>query len=715
MAFNNIRNYFQERLLRIKEEWSLFQSSGEDPTTTLSTSADLDVKRLYSEHRDKISEEHAARALESEYQQLLTHFKNRLAHQHQPFQFYSSEQYSGNPEDRKPAPGIMAVPLKYHTGQVVLATEQVPETGFQLHPLIQYLIREKYPQYLPHLRKYVRPLGTTEATFKDFNREQKPSASLPKDRLDRILLHVKRNLDATPYLPVHFVDTFYDKRPLSTGTGYHNRYSYRINAHAKYSAPQEFRTRPTSKGFYTNAFAEYARDIVHNIKMTGLPFKWNSSQSDANDTTLIKELNRFLNEFPTLLFTRNHISDKDGKLKQRPVYAVDELFSTIESMLAFPLICQARKMSCCIMYGLETIRGSNIFLDQVAQWMKFSSFFTIDWSEFDQRLPRVITDTFWTQFLPSLIVISHGYQPTFEYPTYPDLDEHKMYQRMDNLLHFLHFWYNNMTFLSLDGFAYRRTSAGVPSGLFLTQYLDSYGNLFLMIDGLIEFGCTDYDIEQILLFVMGDDNSGFTYWSISRLEEFIEFFEHYSLKRWNMVLSKTKSVITTLRNKIETLGYQCNFGKPKRPIPKLVAQLCYPEHGPKDKYMSARAIGMAYASCGEDLTFYQLCRDVYYTFLPYSEDYRKTEVMEHIISHLPGQFKMLDAYAENIILDHFPTLLEIQSLVSTWQGPLDFQPKWNRSHFVNDPDVIPPSAKTMADYRQENSITVIEPLTIPPS
>lgn len=715
MAFKQVRDYFQERLLRMKEEWSLFQSSGEDPYETLRLTSDLDVKRHYSEQRDRITEEQTAKALEAEYQKLKTHFIIKLQHQHQPFQFYSQEQYSGHPEDRTPAPGIMAVPLKYHTGQVTIATESVPETGFQIHPLLNYLIREKYPQYLQHIRRYVRPLGTTDATFADFNREQKPSQPVPTDRMQRILSHITRNLDATPYLPLHYVDTFYDKRPLHTGTGYHNRYSYRINAHAKYSAPEPYKARPTSKGYYINAFAEYARSIIHNIKETGLPFPFEFYNNDESETTLIKELNRFLNEFPTLLFTRNHISDKDGALKQRPVYAVDELFSTIESMLAFPLICQARKMSCCIMYGLETIRGSNIFLDQVAQWMNYSSFFTIDWSSFDQRVPRVITDTFFKHFLPSLIVISHGYQPTFEYPTYPDLDEHKMYTRMDNLLTFLHFWYNNMTFLSLDGYAFRRTAAGVPSGLFLTQYLDSFANLFVLLDGLIEFGCNDHEITQILLFVMGDDNSGFTYWSISKLESFLSFFESYALLRWNMVLSKTKSIITVLRNKIETLGYQCNFGKPKRPIPKLVAQLCFPEHGPKDKYMSARAIGMAYASCGEDQTFYQLCRDVYYTFLPYADDYRKIEVMEHIISHLPGQFKMLDAYAENVKLDRFPSLQEIRGQVSVWQGPLDFQPKWNRAHFVNNPDVIPPSAKTMADYREEHDLIPADPPLIPPS
>jgi len=188
---------------------------------------------------------------------------------------------------------------------------------------------------------------------------------------------------------------------------------------------------------------------------------------------------------------------------------------------------QARKPSCCIMYGLETIRGSNCYLDNLAK--SYSTYFTIDWSGYDQHLPRVITDIYYTRYLRRLIVINHGYAPTYEYPVYPDLTEHYMYKKMDNLLHFLHIWYNNMVFLNVDGFAYLRLFAGVPSGLFNTQYLDSFGNLFLLIDALIEFGCTDEEIQDLVLFVLGDDNSGFTHWPIERLVTFVKFLETYAL------------------------------------------------------------------------------------------------------------------------------------------------------------------------------------------
>lgn len=712
MAFNSVRNYFHERLTRIKNEWKIFQTSHLDETETLNTTQDSDIKRLYHGSRDYLSEKEKAQALQSEYDLLLQEYTTKNAEKKEPFEFYSSSHFDGFPPNRSPAPGINGIPLRYHTGQTTTASASLPETGFTLHPLLDYIINHKYPQYRIYVTKYCRPLGTTDATFKDFNREQRPSVPIPKDRKERILSHIFRLLDAQPYLPVHFVDTQYAKLPLSTGTGYHNRHSYKINAHAKYSHPEEYASKHTSKGFYINSFLESARTLVHRIKNNGFPFPWRvPTQPTSSDAeSLLTRLNKFFNEYPTLLFTRNHISDRDGNLKQRPVYAVDDLFLLIETMLTFPLLVQARKFTCCIMYGLETIRGSNQFLDHIAQW--FKSYFSLDWSSFDQRLPRIITDCYYQDFLPRLIVINAGYQPTYEYPTYPDLDEHQLYTRIRNLLSFLHLWFNNMTFLSQDGYAYRRTIAGIPSGLLNTQYLGSFANLFLLIDALIEYGKSDDEIKQIILFILGDDITGLTLWSISDLEQFVHWFENYALSRYGMVLSTTKSVITPQRQNIVTLSYKCNFGSPLRPIGKLVAQLCYPEHGTKDKYMSYRAIGIAYAASGQDETFHNFCRDVYLTFLPYAAKLDHTTI-ENIGKYLPGYLKILDSYQEIVDLTHFPSLLEIRKILSTWKGPLSFTPKWNFSHFIQAPDIVPPSAKTLYEYELEHNINIVDPPLLP--
>jgi len=356
----------------------------------------------------------------------------------------------------------------------------------------------------------------------------------------------------------------------------------------------------------------------------------------------------------------------------------------------------ARAADCCILYGLETLRGAAHYLDFIAK--SYESYFCIDWSAYDQRLPRVITNLYYTDFLEQLIVINSGYQPTMDYPSYPDVDSHKMFKRISNLLHFLHTWYNNMVFVTADGFAYLRTHCGVPSGLFNTQYLDSFGNLFLLIDGFIEYGFTPEDIMSFTLFVLGDDNTAFTLLSINELTSFINWFESYAFKRYNMVLSRNKSIVTHLRSRIESLSYRVNYGMPTRPLDKLIAQLCYPERGPNDKYMSARAIGIAYAAAGMDNDFHEFCHDVFNTFLPYAAS-PSALTAERVAPFLPGAFKVFDAISEHIPFTHFPSILEVRQAYARYLGPLSFQPKWNLAHFINQPNVIPPSAMTLSDYR----------------
>jgi len=730
MPFNNVRNYLAEKIAHLRNEWKLFQSHQADPKATLEATQDTDTRRhffrIYSENTD----EAAQLALNAEYSTIVEAIRIDFQSRDQPFELRRLRPPSKLiPENRLPAPGLALSPHEYHTGHIIHANpftsklldpdldtdayeSYIPgdtDYGPDIDPMIRQLIIRKYPQYLKYISKYCRPAGTTDGTFHDFNKEQIPSAPIDPDRKEHVLKHVFSFLDVTPYLPIHFVDTQYDKRPLVTGTGYHNRFSYKQKAHAKYSHPKEYAERPTSRGYFYNATYENARTLIHNVKENALPFKLAFAPEDTDLTAdeldeLSHKYEDFFDDYPTLLFTRNHISDRDGTLKVRPVYAVDDLFLIIESMLTFPLLIQARKPSCCIMYGLETIRGSNAYIDSLSR--SFTTYFTIDWSGYDQRLPRIITDMYYVDFLRRLIVISHGYQPTYEYPNYPDLDEHKLYKKMDNLLHFLHLWYNNMTFLSVDGYAYYRLFAGVPSGLFNTQYLDSFGNLYLLIDGMIEFGFTDPEIKDIILFVLGDDNSGMTHWNIAKLHEFITFLEDYCLRRYNMVLSKTKSVITEFRSKIETLGYQCNHGKPRREIGKLVAQLCYPEHRIKYRTMSARAIGLAYASSGQDETFHSFCKDMYTIFSPfYNPDPRDILNLQRNVFR-----SMEDAVPEFDIseLPPFPSIHEIRLLVSHYAGPLAYAPKWNFAHFINGPDVIPHSETvplTMYQYQLAHDIT----------
>nr|QLC36823.1 RNA-dependent RNA polymerase [Sarcosphaera coronaria partitivirus] len=718
--FFKARNYLAERLARLKNEWSKYSQGIRAPLESDDPQYNIDNRRIYNEARYKATDEIRERMLNAEFQTLVEAQRLDRQTKHEPFEFYRYIDSPDLPDNRLPQPGIISLPLAYHRTRVITAhqtrdtsipSDDIFESQYPgdtdeyapLDPVIQKLISSKYPQYMEYARQYTRPAGTTDATFTDFNKQQHYSTPDTPEHRDRIFRLINHFLNIERYLPIHYVDTQYAKLPLTTGTGYHNRFSYTNKAHAKYSHPSEYASKPTSKGYFTNATLESARTIIHRIKEIGFPFEFSLSDEPTDEEldALKIRLNNFINEYPTMLFTRNHISDKTGTLKVRPVYAVDDLFLIIETMLTFPFLVQCRKPECAIMHGLETLRGSNVFLDKIAQLGRFTSFFTIDWSGYDQRLPRFITDSFFI-WLETLIVISHGYAPTDEYHTYPDLSPDIFFRYMSNLLYFLNVWYNNMTFITADGYAYRRLFCGVPSGLLNTQTLDSFGNIYLLIDGLIQFGCTDQEITEILLFIMGDDNSAFTTWQLTRLEAFVIFFERYANSRWHMVLSKAKSIITSRRDKIQTLSYTCNFGRPTRPIGKLVAQLCYPEHGVQDKFMSMRAIGLAYASCAQDVTFHSFCRDVYYSYLPYAEI--TDDAIQKAKRWLPGPLYALDQLDSSLFLK-FPSLQDVISQINHYHGPLSYAPKWNYAHFLLSPDVTPPDSETIAEYRLRNGIS----------
>nr|UUV42617.1 MAG: RNA-dependent RNA polymerase [Tuatara cloaca-associated partitivirus-1] len=698
MSSNLLRDYYNEKLLHLQRDLQLFQLTGKDPRATLELHNDSDLDR--TERTFKLSSAFfsATDLYESEINKYKSEIlKSSLHERTQKGYLYIKESKSDNTNVRNHRaryncpPGIIRVPYQFATGNVIRPTDDVPETGFPIHPRIKAIITNSYPTYQTAINEFVRPLGTTEATVTDFLKEQRPSDPPIYSRKQRILKHIHHFLASKPYRPLHYVDSLYSGLPLHTGTGYHNRHSFRAKCHAKFSHPARYNGKPTSKGYFYNFTRLRNRTYIHQIKLRGHPL----SQNGPDTKTRIKH---FLLKRPTILFTRSHISKRKDNLKQRPVYCADELFLDLESMLTFPLHVTARSPSCCIMYGFETLRGSNAEINRIAQ--HFRSYLMLDWSSFDQRLPRVITDIFWTDFLEELIVINKGYAPTYDYPTYPDLTTENMFNRVTNMLHFLHTWYNNMVFVTADGHGFIRTAAGVPSGILNTQYLDSFGNLFLLIDGLIEYGKTDQEIEQLKLFIMGDDNCIFTQWSLEQLESFFKFFITYANQRYGMIMSETKSTITSDRTSIETLSYQNNHGFPRKDITKLIAQLCYPERGVNVKFMSARAIGIAYAACGIDPEFHKFCESIYNEFKSDSIELDNLETLLTAQSKLPGYLKVDETLLQTIDFSQFPHIDMIRNLVLKWHGPLPMSPKWNESHFINSPNEHEKDYITALGYRK---------------
>jgi len=641
----------------------------------------------------------------------------RYAERNEDFDLHELVPAKHIPESRYPSDGINLVFKRYHAIPSALThpdeathitaddkyfvetndershivyDDTIDLSGAPPHPEILKIITQWFPSYLPYLKEYCRPPSFGPQAFRDFNRPTPNPPPPSPQRHEDIMTIVRAKFNLQPYRPLHFVDALAADTPLSTSSSYYSKFDPETRIFARWSTPTLYLSRPTSKGYSFNVMLNLYRTEFHHVKYTSRPFPADLVPKELHES----KMHEWFQRHPAQLFIRSQISKRDPSesKKIRPVYSVSDRFLHLEKTLTAPALAQLRNPECCVAHGLETFRGAMSYLDRAA--LAFRCFISLDWSQFDQRLPRYVITAFFLDYLPSLLIISHGYMPSRGYhdTTQPIASFAK---RIFNTLRFLYIWYLSMTFLSFDGFAFIRRHGGVPSGLLNTQFLDSFGNMYIISDCLLEFGFSIAECLEMLFYVMGDDNLIYTQIEHSRIHAFMLFLEKYSESRHGMVLSVLKSVYSNLRTKISFLSYENNYGSPTRPIGKLVAQLALPER-PIPEHRSwihaARALGLAYASCGQNQSFHQLCRMVYESFKP------KGSVPTHHLRktfkkwqyQLPSEFA-LEENAE-YTFPPFPTLHEIHQSVKDYHGSLSEHDKWNRNVFD-----VPPS-DNLTDY-----------------
>nr|QLC36818.1 RNA-dependent RNA polymerase [Sarcosphaera coronaria partitivirus] len=663
--------------------------------------------------------------ISTNYQNMLDAQRERFYVIEEPFDLYKIVPYDDLPEDRLPAPGITFSGRIYHSipsgtlriqeKEVVISHDpsfvETPEfrtnilfseksdlTGSPPHPRIAQIISDWFPHYYRYLDEYCRPPSFGPQAFHDFNRPTEHHPPPSTDRHSAIMRIVRSKMNIRPYRPQHFADALSAETPLSTSASYFSKFDPATRIFSRYSAPSRYANRPQSKGYNINSMLNAFRTELHHVKYERFPFP-----TDFHDPEELPNiLQNWFARHPAQLFIRTQISKRDPTLpkKIRPVYSVDDRFLHTEKMLFTPALAQMRNPECCVAHGLETFRGSMSLIDKIALF--FSSFISLDWSQYDQRLPYYVIVAFFLDYLPSLLIVSHGYMPTVYYPDTTE-DIHTFADKIFNVMIFLISWYFSTTFLSFDGFAFIRSNGGVPSGLLNTQFLDSFGNMYVIVDCLLEFGFTEEECHQMLFCVLGDDNLIFMKQNFDRVCAFMTFLVSYSETRHGMVLSILKSMYSTLRHKITFLSYENNYGMPSRPIGKLVAQLAYPERpiSSRDEWIhAARALGLAYASCGQDPTFHLLCKMVYDAFRP--RDPIPSDKIQKIFSKWQHQLPDFDLDSDVYSFPTFPTSEYIKSLVKSYHGAFSEVDKWNFDLFTVPPSDNLSNYVTLSDYIQSS-------------
>ncbi|BCL64196.1 RNA-dependent RNA polymerase [Neurospora discreta partitivirus 1] len=665
-------------------------------------------------HKIKIHIDDNTQAIETRYE-----LRN------EPFDLYYYVPDEDLPPERQPASGIRYTGRRYHeipSGTLninetehiisddpdfietpefrsgILHDETIDLSGAPPVPEIVQIIHDWFPHYEQYINVFCRPPSFGPQAFRDFNRPTPNPPPPTPERHEAIMTVIRAKFNIKPYRPLHFVDAIAAETPLNTSASYYSKFDPQTRVLAHYSAPTRYRDMPTSKGYNFNVTMNLFRTEYHHIKYDCFPFPTDNHDLEANTSIL----DTWFAKHPSQLFIRTQISKRDPNdpKKIRPVYSVDDRFLHIEKTLVTPALAQLRNPQCCVAHGLETFRGAMCLLDRTALF--YESFISLDWSQFDQRLPPYAITAFFLDYIPSLLIVSHGYFPSRGYES-TQQDIHLFASKIYNIVVFLTTWYFNMSYLSFDGFAYIRDHGGVPSGLLNTQFLDSFGNMYIITDCLLEFGFTQAECLDMLYCVLGDDNLIFLRQRFQRVIQFMSFLSSYAEQRHGMVVSILKSVYTSLRTKITFLSYENNYGMPIRPIGKLVAQLTMPErpipHG-RQWIHSARALGLAYANCGQDANFHLLCKMVYDKFRP---DVPVSSLhVAKVFKKWKYQLPEFDIESVTYTFPDFPTLFEIRQLVSNYHGFLSETDKWNFNLFEAPPSDNLHEYVTLKEYVQTN-------------
>ncbi|BCY26958.1 RNA dependent RNA polymerase [Rhizoctonia oryzae-sativae partitivirus 4] len=386
--------------------------------------------------------------------------------------------------------------------------------------------------------------------------------------------------------------------------------------------------------------------------------------------------------FPMLLHAKTAIVKKDDPNKMRTIWGCSKPWIIADAMLYWEYIAWIKLNigSTPMLWGYETMTGGWMRLNAALFSSHMSkSYLTLDWSRFDKRAYFTIIRRIMFGILDYLD-FDHGYVPNRDYPdTSTDWNEDKAFRilrlwlwTLDNLF--------NAPIVLPDGRMFKRLFAGIPSGLFITQLLDSWYNYTMIATILRSMG---YNPKSCIIKVQGDD-------SIVRLgllinpdehEEFLLTMQKTADHYFKSVISVDKSEIGTSLNGREVLSYRNKNGFPYRDEVKMLAQFYHTKARKSTPEIAmAQAIGFAYASCGNHQRILSVLEDMY-------EHYA-----EQGFTPNPAGLTMVfgnspDTERPFIEMDHFPTVDEIKRFLVCTDYSNEAQTKrtWPLSYFAYPP------------------------------
>lgn len=281
---------------------------------------------------------------------------------------------------------------------------------------------------------------------------------------------------------------------------------------------------------------------------------------------------------------RAHIQRDEPKI--RAVYGYPTAMTLMEACFAIPLINEFKKGDTPIAYGYDmAIGGAYKLRSEIKRYRYFGC---IDFSGFDKTVS--------SQLIKIAFAILEQSVDIRRYEKRGIPDASRLYRAWDYIIN-----YFLETPLRLCNGERWKKKAGVPSGSYFTQIIDSIVNWILINYAFMKrFGRMPRECK-----VFGDDSvvADNEFFSLEGLSEVLSSI--------GMEVNTDKSIFTTDVDQVEFLGFRIEGGVPCRSLERWMEALYHPEWPDQDWDMFAsRALGLFYANVGVEGTFSQICRNI---------------------------------------------------------------------------------------------------------
>nr|QOX06028.1 RNA-dependent RNA polymerase [Lentinula edodes partitivirus 3] len=436
--------------------------------------------------------------------------------------------------------------------------------------------------------------------------------------------------------PVHFTDLRWYPWKLDTSAERPFSVQYRHLGSTKFSK------------LYNLVF-EYTRTVIHRFK-DGLTFNYD----------------------PITLHVKPALVFQWAEDKVRTVWGIPKYLIFSEAMFFWPLFSHYHtERQTPLLWNYESLNGGWYRLTH--EWFKHKGiYFNLDWSEFDMR----VYFSMWLDIInevSTFFCFCGKYCPTRTYPS-PRTSP----QRITSLWNRITDMYFNMPCVTPMGNVFKRLYAGMPSGIFCTQFYDSVYNGVMIVTCLLSLGVPipeDFPIK-----LMGDDvlfvllmDLPFEHWP-----EFLEALASEALWRFGSKLNPDKAHVSPSIQGAFVLGYSNNNGLPTRDPAELLAKLLHPKSlRDTPGNLMARSIGIYYASAG-DRRFRPICLHIY--------DHFARLGFKPSIKGLASLFDPTGLRLTEEDLQRFPTQTEVLARIAkpSARNP-ELQAKyWPREHFLSE-------------------------------